>query len=107
MVYSYQISKYNQNGGTTGTVIFGPTTCGTSTTQMCGCSSLFVDSAGSIYCSDSSNQRVLKITPFATSASVIAGISGSAGSTSNQLSNPSSIYVDGTGALYVADQGNA
>jgi DNA-binding beta-propeller fold protein YncE len=73
---------------------------------MCGCGGLFVDGTGSIYYSDSSNERVLKITPFASAATVVAGTSGVSGSLSNQLNNPAGIYVDGNGALYVADQNN-
>ena len=107
MTTSYRIVKYNQNNILNGTVVYGPTTCGTGANELCWCGSLFVDRTGSIYYSDPNNQRVLKITPFASSASVVAGISGSSGSSVNQLSNPSGIYVDGNGALYVSDQGNS
>ena len=90
----------------TGTNLYGPTTCGSSVGEMCASSNLFVDRTGAIYYSDSTNHRILKITPFASSATVVAGTSGTAGSSLNQLSNPNGIYVDTTGALYVADQGN-
>jgi len=102
----YQVVKYNQSSVTSGTIIFGPTTCGTNVSQICYCGGLFVDSTGSIYYSDSSNQRILKITPFSPTATVIAGTSGISGSQLNQLNNPAGIYVDGNGALYVADQSN-
>lgn len=73
---------------------------------MCGTSNLFVDRTGAMYYSDPSNHRVLKMTPFASSATVLAGTSGTAGSALNQLSSPNGIFVDTAGALYVADQGN-
>ena len=96
--------KYNSNGA--GTTVYGPTNCGTAASEMCFCSSLFVDRTGAIYYADSSNHRVLRITSFASSATVIAGTSGISGSALNQLYNPSGIYVDTTGTLYVADQNN-
>jgi sugar lactone lactonase YvrE len=102
----YQVVKYNQSSLVNGTVVYGPTTCGTALSQICGSNGLFVDLTGSIYYSDSSNYRVLKITPFSSSASVVAGTSGMAGSALNQLNSPAGIYVDGNGALYVADQYN-
>jgi hypothetical protein len=104
--YYYRVVKYSQSGVTSGTTVFGPTTCGTSVAEICACGGLFVDGTGSIYYSDSSNQRILQITQFSSTATVIAGTSGISGSQLNQLNNPAGIYVDGTGALYVADQSN-
>ena len=99
--------KYTtKNGVINGTVVYGPKTCGTNTSGLCGASGLFVEQSGAIYYSDSSNHRVLKITPFASSATVIAGTSGMSGSSANQLQNPGSIFVDSSGSLYVADQNN-
>ena len=102
----YRIVQYNQNSLTNGTVLFGPTTCGTGLNQLCWCTGLFVDRTGSIYYSESYNHRVLKITPFASSATVAAGISGSYGSSLNELYNPNGVYVDANGTLFVADQSN-
>ena len=105
--YYYRIVRYTQqNGVGSGVIVYGPTTCGTTLGELCGCAGLFVDNSGSIYYSDSSNHRVLKITPFSSSATLIAGTSGMSGSLSNQLSNPSGIAVDSNGALYVADTNN-
>lgn len=106
MTNYYRIVQYNQNSLTNGTVLFGPTTCGTGLNQLCWCAGLFVDRTGSIYYSEPYNQRVLKITPFASSVTVVAGITGTFGSSLNELNNPNGVYVDGNGTLFVADQSN-
>lgn len=106
MSYSYRIVQYDQNSLTNGTVVYGPTSCGTGLNEMCWCAGLFVDRSGSIYYSDYTNHRVLKFTAFASSATVAAGTTGSFGSALNQLYNPNGIFVDANYTLYVADQSN-
>jgi len=49
----YRIMKYTtKNGVINGTVVYGPKTCGTNTSGLCGASGLFVDQSGAIYYSD-------------------------------------------------------
>src|SRR5688572_15379894 len=61
---------------------------------------IFVDKLGYIYVADRGNDRVLKFPPnssFATMAMVVAGGNGS-GSGANQLSGPTAVFLDSTGA---------
>ena len=102
----YRVAKYVEGNGTNGTTVFGEVTCGNRSDQICGCNGIAVDSQGFIYCSDSRNQRVVKITPFTMTVVVVAGTTGIAGAMANQLYNPQGIYVDANNTLYIADSGN-
>jgi uncharacterized protein (TIGR03437 family) len=59
---------------------------------------LAVDSAGSLYISDSQNQRVRKV----SAAGIIATVLG--GSPSTGLLTPTAVAVDPSGTIYVGDQ---
>ncbi len=59
-----------------------------------------VDTTGNIYIADSSNNRIVRVTPQGV-ASVIA-ITG----LGTALSGPAGVAVDGSGNLYIADSGN-
>jgi len=100
----YRIVKYSQNGA--GIIVYGPTTCGSNLNELCGTSSIAVDPSGNIYYSDGSQNRILKISQYSSSATVVAGIGGYGGSQLNQLSNPNGIFLDSSNSLYVADQNN-
>ena len=73
---------------------------------------LATDSAGNLYISDSSNQRVRKVTTangvISTVAGTgIAGYSGDGGqATSAQLSSPYGLALDAAGNLYISDTYN-
>jgi sugar lactone lactonase YvrE len=70
-----------------------------------------VDRAGNVYVADTFNSTIRKITPAGV-VSTLAGLSRSvgnadgAGSTA-RFSHPSSLTVDNTGNIYVADTGNS
>ncbi len=69
-----------------------------------------VDSVGNIYVADFGNHTIRKITPDAA-VSTLAGLAGVAGSADGvgeaaRFSLPSSLAVDGSGNVYVADGGN-
>lgn len=69
---------------------------------------VFVDKAGYIYVADASNSQILKFPPGSTPTTmgnVVAGGNG-AGSDANQLDNPTSVYVDDSGYIYVSDFNN-
>jgi streptogramin lyase len=72
-----------------------------------------VDSAGSVYVSDTSNDTIRKLTPVGTNwvVTTLAGLAGSAGSANGtnstaRFSWPAGVAVDSTGSLYVADYNN-
>lgn len=67
---------------------------------------IHVDSDGNLYIVDSSNSRVQKWSPNATSGVTVAGISGERGSDDFHLNNPSDVFVDAEGNIYVADTDN-
>ncbi|CAF1407562.1 unnamed protein product, partial [Didymodactylos carnosus] len=65
-------------------------------------------SADYLYIANAQANTILKWKPFASSGTVIAGVSGIAGSSSTLLFLPSSVYFDSqSGLLYVNDAGNA
>ncbi|MCW3128169.1 MAG: repeat protein [Bacteroidetes bacterium] len=81
---------------------------GTGATQFINPTGVFVDASGNIYVADAGNARIQKFpagSTSSTSAVTVAGGNGE-GNAANQLAGPSSIFVDATGALYVADQVN-
>lgn len=69
-----------------------------------------VDAAGNVFVADAGNNLIRKISPegMVTTVAGTAGVSGSAdGSVTTALfSSPSGTAVDGSGNLYIADQGN-
>ena len=69
-----------------------------------------LDSGGNLYVADQSNSTIRKITPGAV-VTTLAGLVGSFSSADGtgsaaRFDNPSSIAVDGSGNLYVTDNGN-
>jgi gliding motility-associated-like protein len=69
---------------------------------------VFVDPGGNVYVADTRNNRVQMFPAGSTSATngiTIAGGNG-AGTAANQLDEPTGIYVDAAGYLYVADGEN-
>jgi hypothetical protein len=73
------------------------------------CYGLFIDLNNSLYCSQSDEQKVSKISLNSDGANasiiVVAG-NGSAGSTAHQLNEPWGIFVDREFTLFVADGSN-
>lgn len=71
-----------------------------------------VDPAGNIYIADRDNNRIRRVTPDGTVTTIAGngapGLSGDGGpAASAQLSGPTSVTVDASGNLYIADTGNA
>ncbi|MDB5244092.1 MAG: repeat protein [Spirosoma sp.] len=70
---------------------------------------VFVDRDRYIYVADTDNHRIMKFPPNSTSGTagtLVAGVTGTHGNGANQLDSPYGVFVDRTGAIYVADTGN-
>ncbi len=72
---------------------------------------LFADRLGNVYYADAQNERIRKIDTFGVITTVAgngtAGFSGDGSpATAAELSGPSGIRVDNTGAMYIADYNN-
>lgn len=69
-------------------------------------SAVYVDDNENLFIADTKNHRVQKYMKDATSGDIVAGQTGSPGSSVDQLDNPQAIWVDSRGDLYVADLRN-
>jgi sugar lactone lactonase YvrE len=84
------------------------------TAQFFGPTGIAIDGSGNLYVADTYNQRIRKITPagvvstLAGSGTTGPGNGGYADGTalSAQFSGPAGVAVDGSGNVYVADNGN-
>jgi IPT/TIG domain-containing protein len=86
----------------------GPATSAT----FLGISDIFVDGSGNVFIVDNGNERIREVSAATGIINTVAG-NGSAGyngdgiaATSAELSNPQGIFVDGSGNLFIADEGN-
>ena len=71
-----------------------------------------IDSSGNIYIADRDNHRIREVLPGGNIVTIAGtgtpGLSGDGGpATSAQLNTPSSVTMDSSGNLYIADTGNA
>jgi len=97
----------NATWGASGTKIAG-NSVGSGLNQLDNPNGLFLDGSGNLYVADFNNNRVIKFTPpfnSANNGTVVAG-TGTAGSANTQLNGPTAVYVDGSGDVFVCDQGN-
>ncbi|CAF0850761.1 unnamed protein product [Adineta steineri] len=78
-----------------------------SSSQMNYITDLYMDSNDTLYIVDSGNNVVWKLLKNAATATVVAGQSGSGGSSASQLNSPQSLYLDSTSNIYVSDYLNA
>ncbi|CAF4818244.1 unnamed protein product, partial [Rotaria sp. Silwood2] len=74
-------------------------------TQLYYPNGLFVDTLGTIYVADSSNNRVMRWPKGAKQGTVIVGGNGK-GEGANQFNYPRGLSFDRQGNLYVVDWGN-
>ncbi len=94
------------------TNVYGNGVAGSDAGELDSPSDVVYDAAGNLYIADTGNNRVLKISLGATQPSIVAG-NGTAGFSGDgsfagraRLSIPTSMIIDSTGALYIADTGN-
>ncbi|CAF1226061.1 unnamed protein product [Rotaria sordida] len=96
-------------GASTGTTVAGQGSgvAGMTSNSLDMPSGILLDSSGNIYVADTKNNRIQYWFQGASSGMTIAGITGSAGSGNNELTNPYGIARDpSSGTLYIADQSN-
>ncbi|CAF1381486.1 unnamed protein product [Adineta steineri] len=93
---------------TSATIISGTKgSTGSSNTQLNHPQDVYVDTVGTMYVSDHYNHRVQKYINGSTVGTTIAGITGSGGSSLNQLKHPRYITLDPTQAyIYITDNDN-
>jgi len=76
--------------------------------QLYSPSGLFIDDNDTLYIADRNNSRVIKFPPNSTASTlgtIVAGGGGN-GSTPDKLKDPTGVYVDNSGNVYVADASN-
>ena len=78
--------------------------------QLHSPSSIFVDTTGSLYIADRDNHRIRKVAGNTITTVAGSGTPGFSGdnnpAASARLHSPSSVFVDTTGSLYIADRDN-
>ncbi|CAF4113824.1 unnamed protein product, partial [Rotaria magnacalcarata] len=79
---------------------------GTSATLLYNPYSSFIDIYGNLYVVDYYNHRIQYFLRGSTTATTVAGITSSAGSSYSQLYYPTNIYVDSNGIMYILDATN-
>ena len=102
-----QVSKWAP-GAKTCTIAAGGNGWGAALNQLKNPIAVFIDSKDNLYVSDYNGSRVLKFPSGSTSATngvVVAGGNNN-GTAANQLKDPTGVYVDSSGNVYVSDAGN-
>ncbi|CAF1461122.1 unnamed protein product [Adineta ricciae] len=106
--YNYRVQKFLLGVSTIGITVAGGNGYGTGLNQLKNPSGVCVSLKDqSVYVGDQDNHRVVKWVVNATQGSIVAGVTGVAGSTSSLLNTPGDCVLDPTETfLYVADYGN-
>ncbi|CAF5217745.1 unnamed protein product [Rotaria magnacalcarata] len=94
-----------KKGAKEGILVAGGQGAGSALTQLYYPYGLFVDTLGTLYVAEASNNRVMRWTQGAKQGTIIAGGNGY-GAGANQFSAPVGLSFDRHGNLYVADCGN-
>ena len=103
-VCMHEIVLFRSNEST-GTVVAGNGTRGSSNAQLSSPYGVFVKSDGTIYVADYANHRIMKWTAGATEGIRVAG-DQTPGSSSLQLYNPTYVTVDTNEYMYISEDGN-
>ena len=108
--FNSRIQKFapNSTSASSGTTVAGGNGPGSAPNQLNNPFGLYVDKGGNLYVAGTFNSRIQKFAPNSTSASSGTTVAGRnrAGNARNQLNQPTALYVDGAGNLYVADRLN-
>jgi sugar lactone lactonase YvrE len=105
---NHRVQKFFVNGNGTGLTVAGGNGVGTGLHQLNYPTGVWVSSKdGSVFVCDSSNHRVMKWKVNATQGSIVAGVTGTTGSSAQYLDTPGDIALDPSETyLYVTDYGN-
>ncbi|CAF1203453.1 unnamed protein product [Adineta steineri] len=96
------------SGASTGTIVAGNGTFGTSFNQIYYPYGVWVDSSSNIYVAEYQNQRVTKWAPGATTGDLLAGNTSSAGNITSKLASPAGLVYDTLNQdLYIANSATA
>jgi hypothetical protein len=102
---NYRVLSYLTNA-TSGTVVAGTGVTGAALNQLGGGVRYnYVDTNGSIYIGDATNNRVVRWASGGATGVVVAGNNG-AGAGLNQLNSPYGIWVDSSSNVFVAEYSN-
>ncbi|CAF1105306.1 unnamed protein product [Adineta steineri] len=92
------------NGASTGTIVAGNATFGTSFNQIYNPYGIWVDSSSNVYVAEYQNQRVTKWASGATTGILLAGNTSSAGNITSKLASPAGLVYDALNQdLYIAN----
>ncbi len=91
-----------------GITVAGGNGAGNAANQLQEPAGIYMDASGNLYVADAANNRIQKFPVGSTSATLGATVAGGnlAGKAANQLSGPNSVFVDGGGYVYIADEEN-
>ncbi|CAF3946015.1 unnamed protein product [Adineta steineri] len=98
------------SGASTGTIVAGNGTFGTSFNQIYYPYGVWVDSSSNVYVAEYQNQRVTKWALGATTGILLAGVTGSAasGNITTKLASPAGlVYDEANQDLYIANSATA
>jgi sugar lactone lactonase YvrE len=107
---NHRIQKFPAGSvaGTSAVTIAGGNGLGVGANQLYNPLSFAFDAAKSLYVADQSNNRIQKFPVGSTSSTSAVTVAGGnlSGYAYNQFSNPTGVYIDNAGYLFVTDQSN-
>ncbi|CAF1116879.1 unnamed protein product [Rotaria sordida] len=104
---NHRVTLWYSGNTTAGGLVAGGNGVGSSADKLNSPWGIYVNANGSIYIVDRGNHRVQLWIVGGNAGITVAGSTGSAGSWSYQLSNPTTVALDQYGDIYVLDQGNS
>jgi serine/threonine-protein kinase len=108
-VFTYQLSPVVSTFAGSGSNFYGDGTATTASFSLP--SNLCIDASGNLYTADQTDNLIRKISPSGTVSTIAGspGITGHANGTGSSATffDPTSLFIDGAGNVYVTDRGNS